>query len=36
MLGIVGNPHLDALAAEARQRLQRVISSLEQFVSGSS
>jgi uncharacterized protein (DUF302 family) len=30
MLGIVGNPHLDALAAEARQRLQRVISSLEQ------
>jgi uncharacterized protein (DUF302 family) len=36
MLGIVGNPHLDALATEARQRLQRVISSLEQFVSGSS
>ena len=30
MLGIVGNAYLDALATEARQRLQRVISSLEQ------
>lgn len=30
MLGIVGNPQLDALATEAKQRLQRVISALEQ------
>lgn len=30
MLGIVGNPQLDILAAEARQRLQRVMSALEQ------
>lgn len=29
LLGIVGNAHLDALAGEARQRLQRVITALE-------
>ena len=30
MLGIVGNPTLDAVAAEARQRLQRVVLALSQ------
>jgi uncharacterized protein (DUF302 family) len=30
MLGIVGNQQLDAIAVEAKQRLQRVISALEQ------
>lgn len=29
LLGIVGNAHLDALAGEARQRLQHVIAALE-------
>lgn len=29
LLGIVGNEHLDALAREARQRLQHVIATLE-------
>lgn len=28
MLGIVGNPELDAVAAEAKQRLQRVVAAL--------
>jgi uncharacterized protein (DUF302 family) len=30
MLGIVGNPELDAVAAEAKQRLQRVVAALSQ------
>jgi uncharacterized protein (DUF302 family) len=30
MLGIVGNAHLDAVAAEAKQRLQRVVAALGQ------
>jgi uncharacterized protein (DUF302 family) len=29
MLGIVGNPALDAIAAEAKQRLQRVVAALD-------
>ncbi len=29
MLGIVGNEHLDALATEAKQRLQRALAALE-------
>jgi hypothetical protein len=28
MLGIVGNPQLDSIAAEAKQRLQRALNSL--------
>ncbi|HEY7417201.1 MAG TPA: DUF302 domain-containing protein [Ktedonobacteraceae bacterium] len=32
MLGIVGNEHLDAIATEAKQRLQRALTSLKSYV----